>query len=66
MTSWQGLRGAVFLNTDDCQASYEELEGRGVEFVEVPEQRPYGIDASFHDPSGNTFRLTQPTGEFAA
>jgi predicted enzyme related to lactoylglutathione lyase len=55
----KGFAGTVFLTTDDCQASYEELVGRGVEFVETPEQRPYGIDAGFRDPSGNSFRLTQ-------
>jgi predicted enzyme related to lactoylglutathione lyase len=55
----KGFAGTIFLTTDDCQASYEELRGRGVEFVEPPEQRPYGIDAGFRDPSGNSFRLTQ-------
>jgi predicted enzyme related to lactoylglutathione lyase len=55
----KGFAGAVFLTTDDCQASYEELKARGVEFSETPEDRPYGIDAGFHDPSGNSFRLTQ-------
>jgi uncharacterized glyoxalase superfamily protein PhnB len=55
----KGFAGTVFLSTDDCQASYEELSARGVEFVEKPEQRPYGIDASFRDPSGNNLRLTQ-------
>ncbi|MPZ90017.1 MAG: VOC family protein [Actinobacteria bacterium] len=55
----KGFAGTIFLTTEDCQASYEELKGRGVEFVEVPEQRPYGIDASFRDPSGNHIRLTQ-------
>jgi hypothetical protein len=30
-----------------------------VEFTETPEERPYGIDSGFHDPSGNSFRLTQ-------
>jgi uncharacterized glyoxalase superfamily protein PhnB len=55
----KGFAGAVFLTTDDCQASYEELKARGVEFTEAPEERPYGIDAGFRDPSGNSFRLTQ-------
>ena len=55
----KGAAGTVFLTTDDCRASYEELKGRGVEFVEAPEERPYGIDAGFRDPSGNHFRLTQ-------
>ena len=54
-----GFAGAVFLATDDCRAAYEELRARGVEFTEEPEERPYGIDAGFRDPSGNNFRLTQ-------
>ena len=57
----KGFAGTVFLTTDDCRASYEELKGRGVEFSEQPEERPYGIDAGFRDPSGNSFRLTQVT-----
>ena len=55
----KGFAGTVFLTTDDCQASYEELSRRGVEFSEAPEERPYGIDSGFRDPSGNSFRLTQ-------
>ena len=55
----KGFAGTVFLTTEDCQASYEELLGRGVEFTEAPEQRPYGIDCGFRDPSGNSVRLTQ-------
>ena len=55
----KGFAGTVFLTTDDCQASYEELRGRGVEFTEPPEERPYGIDSGFRDPSGNNLRLTQ-------
>jgi uncharacterized glyoxalase superfamily protein PhnB len=55
----KGFAGSVMLATDDCQASYEELKGRGVEFVEAPEERPYGIDSSFRDPSGNHLRLTE-------
>jgi uncharacterized glyoxalase superfamily protein PhnB len=55
----KGYAGTIFLTTEDCQASYEELKARGVEFVEQPEERPYGIDSSFRDPSGNHIRLTQ-------
>ena len=55
----KGFAGTVFLTTDDCQASYEELKARGVEFTEAPEERAYGIDSGFRDPSGNAFRLTQ-------
>ena len=60
----KGFAGTVFLATDDCQASYDELSGRGVEFVDKPTPMPYGIDASFRDPSGNNFRLTQVAGDF--
>jgi uncharacterized glyoxalase superfamily protein PhnB len=60
----KGFAGTIFLTTEDCQASYEELKARGVEFVEEPEERPYGIDSSFRDPSGNNIRLTQ-VREFA-
>ena len=55
----KGFGGTVFLTTDDCRATVEELRARGVEFSEEPEERPYGIDAGFRDPSGNSLRLTQ-------
>jgi catechol 2,3-dioxygenase-like lactoylglutathione lyase family enzyme len=55
----KGFAGTVFFTTDDVQSDYEQLKNRGVEFTEEPEERPYGIDAGFRDPSGNSFRLTQ-------
>jgi uncharacterized glyoxalase superfamily protein PhnB len=57
----KGVAGSIFLNTDDVQAAYEELKGRGVEFTEAPSERPYGIDSEFRDPSGNAIRLGKPT-----
>jgi uncharacterized glyoxalase superfamily protein PhnB len=60
----KGFAGTVFLTTDDCRASYEELRSRGVEFVEEPEERPYGIDCGFRDPSGNHLRLAQLNDRF--
>ena len=62
----KGFAGTVFLTTDDCQAEYEQLVARGVEFTEAPEERPYGIDAGFRDPSGNAIRLTQVTMSMTA
>ena len=44
----KGAGGTLFLETDDCQASYDP-----------PTAQPYGIDTSFRDPSGNNIRLTQ-------
>lgn len=55
----KGFAGTVFLTTDDCRGEYEKLRDRGVEFTEAPEERPYGIDAGFRDPSGNSIRLTE-------
>jgi catechol 2,3-dioxygenase-like lactoylglutathione lyase family enzyme len=55
----KGVLGAGVFNTDDCQATYEELKGRGVEFLSPPTERFYGIEALFKDNSGNWFSLTQ-------
>jgi uncharacterized glyoxalase superfamily protein PhnB len=60
----KGFAGTLFLTTDDCRAKYQELKSRGVEFVEEPEERPYGIDCGFRDPSGNHLRLTQLNEQF--
>ena len=55
----KGFAGTVFMTTEDVYADYEALKERGVEFVEEPEERPYGIDTAFRDPSGNNIRLGQ-------
>ncbi|MDH6577788.1 VOC family protein [Kitasatospora sp. MAP5-34] len=55
----KGASGTVFLTTDDCDAAFNELSGRGVEFNEKPTDQPYGRDCGFRDPSGNNIRLTQ-------
>lgn len=55
----QGAGGTLFLQTDDCQGTYEDLVARGVAFNDPPTSQPYGIDTSFRDPSGNNIRLTE-------
>lgn len=55
----RGAANTLFLETDDCQAAYDELSARGVEFTDPPTAQPYGIDTGFRDPSGNNLRLTQ-------
>jgi catechol 2,3-dioxygenase-like lactoylglutathione lyase family enzyme len=55
----KGFAGTAFLTTDDCRGDYERLQASGVEFTETPEERPYGIDCGFRDPSGNSIRLTE-------
>jgi predicted enzyme related to lactoylglutathione lyase len=55
----KGVAGTLFLSTDDCFAAYEEFTSRGVEFIQPPEKRPYGVESGLRDPSGNYIRLTQ-------
>jgi catechol 2,3-dioxygenase-like lactoylglutathione lyase family enzyme len=55
----KGVLGPGVLDTDDCRATYEELKARGVEFLQEPAERPYGIEAILRDDSGNWFSLTQ-------
>ena len=54
-----GASGGLFFATDDVNATYEELKGRGVEFSQEPTEQPYGVDAGFRDPSGNQMRMAQ-------
>ncbi|MCM3869150.1 MAG: VOC family protein [Pyrinomonadaceae bacterium] len=59
----KGVLGAGVFNTDDCQATYQELKDKGVQFVSEPAERPYGVEAVFKDNSGNWFSLTQPNDD---
>jgi catechol 2,3-dioxygenase-like lactoylglutathione lyase family enzyme len=56
----KGAMGPGILHTDDCRATCKELEARGVELAQQPEERFYGIDAAVRDPSGNLWRIVQP------
>jgi catechol 2,3-dioxygenase-like lactoylglutathione lyase family enzyme len=55
----KGAAGGLFFTTDDVRATYDELAGRGVEFVQEPTEQPYGVDAGFRDTSGNQMRVMQ-------
>src|SRR5258708_566252 len=54
-----GLMGAGVFETDDCRATYQDLSAKGVEFIQPPQDRPYGVEAVFKDGCGNWFSLTQ-------
>jgi catechol 2,3-dioxygenase-like lactoylglutathione lyase family enzyme len=56
----KGALGPGIFRTEDCRKTANELKERGVEFTAEPEERFYGIDAGFRDPSGNEWRLVQP------
>lgn len=50
----------VGLNVDDCRKTYEELVAKGVEFLQPPQERPYGVEALMRDNSGNWVVLVEP------
>jgi len=56
----EGGTFAVGLNVDDCVATIAELEANGVEIINHPEQRPYGVEALIRDNTGNWLVLVQP------
>jgi catechol 2,3-dioxygenase-like lactoylglutathione lyase family enzyme len=55
-----GSLGVGVLATDDCRRTYNELKAKGVTFLAEPTERPYGIEATMRDDSGNLISLTQP------
>ena len=55
-----GKIGSGVWKTDDCQKTYEALKAKGVDFIQPPTDREYGIiEALFKDPSGNLLILSQ-------
>ena len=56
----KGAMGPGIFRTEDCRKTAKELQDRGVEFTQEPDERFYGVDAGFRDPFGNEWRLVQP------
>jgi catechol 2,3-dioxygenase-like lactoylglutathione lyase family enzyme len=55
----KGALSPGVLSTDDCRGDYEKLSALGVQFLQPPAERPYGIEAILRDDSGNWFSFTQ-------
>jgi catechol 2,3-dioxygenase-like lactoylglutathione lyase family enzyme len=55
----KGAMPPLVLVVDDCQATYDRLVSRGVEFIQEPIARFGSVDASFRDPSGNGWKMLQ-------
>ena len=55
----KGALSPGVMSTSDCRGDYEKLVARGVEFLQPPTERPYGIEALLRDDSGNWFSFTQ-------
>jgi uncharacterized glyoxalase superfamily protein PhnB len=68
LSSAGGPRGLVSLSVADVDATYMELNARGVTFVLPPTDQPWGIRmAHFVDPEGNIWEINreiegQPAG----
>ncbi|GAA1593110.1 methylglyoxalase [Kribbella hippodromi] len=45
--------------TDDCRKTFAELSAKGVEFIQEPSDRPYGVEAVLRDNSGNWLVLVE-------
>jgi catechol 2,3-dioxygenase-like lactoylglutathione lyase family enzyme len=55
----KGAMSGMSFEVEDCQATFAELKGRGVEVVQEPHRVPWGMDAAFRDPAGNHIRIVQ-------
>ena len=55
----KGVGGTLFLEVEDCRRTFDDLVAKGVEVIQEPMERFYGIDAAFRDDSGNHIRMTQ-------
>jgi catechol 2,3-dioxygenase-like lactoylglutathione lyase family enzyme len=53
------MGGWLIFTTEDCRKTYEVLSAKGVEFIDEPTERPYGIDVGLRDPFGNRLRIGQ-------
>jgi catechol 2,3-dioxygenase-like lactoylglutathione lyase family enzyme len=58
----RGIMNGGVLHTSDCRKTYEELRSKGVEFIQPPTERFYGIEALMKDNSGNWFSMTESKG----
>jgi len=56
----EGGMNGLGLSVDDCQKTYEELSAKGVQFLQEPSERPYGVEAVCRDNSGNWMVLVEP------
>ncbi|MBM2622328.1 VOC family protein [Actinoplanes sp. LDG1-06] len=54
-----GQMGGFGLRVDDCRKTFAELSGAGVEFLQEPADRPYGVEAVMRDNTGNWLVLVE-------
>ena len=58
---WLARRGMLTVSIPTTDAMCDELRRRGVELLNGPIDRPWGVrTASFADPAGHVWELAQP------
>ena len=56
----KGTYGWILLATDDLDGTFDRVQAREAEVVQVPTEQPYGArDCAFRDPAGNHIRIKQ-------
>ena len=48
----------IVFSSDNVEKTYQELAGRGVEFMQPPKKEPWGTSSIFKDPDGNVFVIS--------
>jgi catechol 2,3-dioxygenase-like lactoylglutathione lyase family enzyme len=55
----EGGTFALGLSVDDCTATVRDLAAKGVEILNGPDERPYGVEALIRDNTGNWIVLVE-------
>ncbi|MGC1184051.1 MAG: VOC family protein [Candidatus Dormiibacterota bacterium] len=55
----KGALSPGVMATTDCRGDHALLAARGVEFLQPPTDRPYGVEAVIRDDSGNWYSFTE-------
>jgi catechol 2,3-dioxygenase-like lactoylglutathione lyase family enzyme len=55
----KGMMHGFGIATDDCRKTFADLVANGVEYIQEPSDRPYGVEAVLRDDSGNWLVLVE-------
>ncbi|WP_350275230.1 VOC family protein [Kribbella sp. HUAS MG21] len=55
----KGTMHGFGIATDDCRKTFADLTAKGVEYIQEPSDRPYGVEAVLRDNSGNWLVLVE-------
>ena len=58
MPDWQQRKPSIVFGVEDVAAVHADLEAKGVQFTQDPTKMAWGNFASFVDPDGNEFGLS--------